>query len=71
MNVTQDPNAPVAPSVLAQAIVDLAAAAKRLSTSKLNQKAVVILLNHSTGVPQRDIKYVLAGIEQLQKDYLK
>lgn len=57
--------------VLEQAILDISEGVKVLSRSKLNQHAVVVLLSHSTGVSQREIKTVLAGISDLKSRYLK
>lgn len=57
--------------VLEQAIIDISEGMKVLSRSKLNERAVVVLLHASTGVTQRDIKTVLAGISDLRHRYLK
>lgn len=69
--IAQDADKPVETSVLAQAIVDISAAAKRLAQSGLNRKAVVILLAHQCGLGQGTVKTVLDGIEELQATYLK
>lgn len=71
VTVKQDAEKPVEVEVLAQAIVDIATAAKRLSRSALNRKAVIILLSHATNEPQHRIKAVLDGIEELERTYLR
>ncbi len=69
--VKQDDEKPVSKEVLAKAIVDLSSAAKRLASSGLNRKAVVILLNAQTGITQRDINLILDSMESLQTTYLQ
>lgn len=69
LRVTQDPEAPVEKDVLAQAIVKLSKAATDLKTSGLNEKAIVVLLAHSTGFGHTTIKTVLAALRELRKDY--
>jgi hypothetical protein len=71
VSVVQDAEKPVEVSVLAQSIVDISAAAKRLAQSGLSRKAVVILLAHHCGLGQGTVKAVLDGIEELQATYLK
>lgn len=70
VTVVQDAEKPVDKAVLAKAIVDLSAAAKRLAAGGLNRKAVVVLLSHDTGVGQGVIKAVLESMEHLQQTYL-
>lgn len=69
--VKHDAEKPVEVEVLAQAIVDIAAAGKRLAASRLNRKAVIVLLAHDTGLGQGTVRTVLEGIESLQATYLK
>lgn len=69
--VKQDAEKPVEVEVLAQAIVDIANAGKRLAASRLNRKAVIVLLAHDTGLGQGTVRTVLEGIESLQSTYLK
>lgn len=55
--------------VLAQSIVKISEAATALRKSGLNRKAVIVLVAHSSGVPQREIKAVLDSLETLKQDY--
>ncbi len=67
--VTNDP--PIDKEVLAEAIVRLGQEVSKLNNTRLNREAIVVLLNHYTKLPQRDIKTMLDAIPQLQKAYLK
>jgi hypothetical protein len=69
--VKQDAEKPVEVEVLAQAIIEIGKASKRLAASSLNRKAVVVLLSHSTGLGQGTIKAVLDGIADLESTYLR
>jgi hypothetical protein len=44
---------------------------RKLRTGRLNDKAIVVLLSHSSGLPQRTIKLILDRIEYLPHAYLK
>lgn len=68
--VVQNQEQPIETSVLAKAIVDIGAAAKRLSQSGLNRKAVVLLIAHDAGVSQSAVKAVLDSLTNLQATYL-
>lgn len=64
--------------VLDNAFIDIAGAIERLSEvadcinrSKLKPKTMLLLLNHMTGVGQREIKQVLEALPRLKATYLK
>ena len=71
VKVKQDEEKPVPKEVLAQAIVDIAAAGKRLAGAKLNRKAIVLLLSYSSGVNRTDVNAVLDSIADLEREYLR
>lgn len=71
VSVQQDADNPVEKTVLAQAIVDISRAAKRLSDSGLNRRAIEILLHHESRIPLRDIKTTLDCLKNLEKVYCK
>ena len=71
LKVKQDEENPVSPEVLAQAIVDIAAGMSRLNASRLNRRAILVLLNDMSGVPKRDIDAVLNGLDSLESYCLK
>lgn len=64
-------DAPPAPEVLAQSIVEISAAMKRLFSTRLTQKTLELLISHSAKVSQRDVRAVLSAIYYLERDYLK
>lgn len=70
VKVVQDEQKPVETAVLARAIVDIAGAAKRLTLSGLNRKAVVLLIAHDSGCSQNAVKAVLDSMANLQATYL-
>ena len=56
---------------IANAVVHVAKAMKELEAGKLNEKAITVLLAHSTGLSEATIKKVLTGLSDLEKMYLK
>lgn len=72
VKVTQKPDVPEVPvEVFAQAIVDIAAAMRRIEGGRLNRAGLVVLLHDRTKVPRRDINYVLNGLLSLERTYVK
>ena len=69
--VSNDGDKPIPEDILAQAIVDIAEAAKRMNSSRLNRTAVLVLLKHATGYPMHMIARVLDEAENLAKNYVK
>jgi hypothetical protein len=65
--IKQDPTAEVAPEILAQAIEDVAAAAKKLLASRLSKRAIILLIHdHAAGrVGKREIEQVLDSAASL------
>jgi hypothetical protein len=64
-----EPPQPV--EVMAEAIVKIGDAMRKIDRSRLNQEAIVVLLQHKTKVSQKQIKLVLNGLRQLEGWYLK
>lgn len=70
--ITIDPGEPpILRNVLAQSIKDLAQAASNLSRSGLNEKALIVLIAHSSRVSISTVKDVWASIKSLETDYCK
>jgi hypothetical protein len=69
--VKQDQDEVVPAEVMAQAIVDIGRAMKALSGSRLNARAVRVLLHDATGLPMRSIKAVIDALNDLERIYLK
>jgi hypothetical protein len=58
------------PESLAKAIVKISDGVSALLAGGLNQRAIVILLHHSTKVAMKDIAAVLEGLKTLKDDYI-
>jgi len=54
---------------LPEAIRKISEAMQRMSRLGLNRKAIIVLLQHETGEPQRVIKTVLDGLADLARRY--
>lgn len=63
--------APIDPQALEDAIMEVSAALRRLDNSKLNRRAVVVLLRDCTGLGKNTVEKVLEGIGELEIKYLK
>lgn len=78
VTVRQDEHKPVPVEVLAQSIKDISAGIRKLREGPLNEKALLLLIQHATpskGYSGRigigEIKNVLDGMESLERTYLK
>lgn len=56
---------------IADGVVHVSRAIKELENGDLTDQALMILLVHSTGMSQKAIKNVLAGLSQLEEMYVK
>lgn len=61
---------PIPAELIAQSIVKLADGWDRMNKSGLSMKAILLLLSHSSGVSQRDVKNVLFAMDSLKATYL-
>lgn len=50
-------------------LLELKESVEQLTDSGMRFKTVLILLSHYTGLPQKTIKQVLTGIENLNEEY--
>lgn len=57
--------------VLAASIAEIAKAMKSLTASRLRHDTLVLLISHSSKVPQKTVKAVLESISTIDKNYLK
>lgn len=71
VTVKQDPDKPVTTEILAQAIVDIAAAMKRIDQGRLTRRALTVLLKDQTGVPMGTIDAIFNALASLERTYLK
>lgn len=59
------------PEKFADSIQAIADTMKKLSTSRLNRRAIVTLIHEHSKVARRDIELVLANLDQFDKIWLK
>lgn len=83
ISVKQEPGAEVPTEVMADAIVTISDGVKRLRSGRLNEKALLLLIQHASPLTKgrpgrspsrlstREIKLVLDGIEGLGRAYIK
>lgn len=57
--------------IIADSIVEISSGVKRLRNGKLNEKALLILVAHASGMSQAVVKNVLNGLEDLQALYTR
>ena len=62
---------PVDRQTLAEAIVRVSDGMRKLTGSGLNRKAIIVLLQHSTKVSNKQITAVLDGLDELAKEYTR
>jgi len=71
VTITNDEKEPVAVELLAQSIVKVAKAAQDLLGSRLNERAILVLLADRTSQPMYKIKEVLEAAAGLEKAFIK
>lgn len=71
MKVKENPADVVQPEVLASAIRDIGAAARKLAASGLNRKAVVVLVADASKVSRSTVGAVLDALATLERDYCR
>lgn len=69
INVVQPEGEEIHVDVLAEAIVKISAEMARINDSRLNRKALLVLLSHSTGLTQRDVANVVDSLASLETMY--
>ena len=57
--------------VLAQSIKDISDGVKKLRSGRLNDKAIILLIQKSSGVGAGTVKRVIDGMQSLEKEFLK
>jgi hypothetical protein len=71
VTVKPDDQNPEPIEVLAKSIIDLADKFDRINSSKLNRKAIVLLLHDASKVNKRDIETILDVMPNLKQLYIK
>lgn len=67
----EPPEKPIPVEVLAQAIIDISAAMKKIDASRLRREAVVLLISEHSGVGKPAVRLVLNNLEALESIWLK
>lgn len=62
---------PESTEILAEAITRISAGLTKLQDSGLNQEAIIVLIQHKTKLPKRDIQNVLWAQRQLAAWYCR
>lgn len=68
---TTEPKPKEPTEIIAEELVKISEGIRKIRTGQLNEKAIVVLLQSSTQLPQNTIKLVLNGLENLKADYIQ
>jgi hypothetical protein len=71
ISVTQNNENPIATEILAESIVEISKAMKQIKSSRLNERALLVLLKDATALNFNEIKRVLDSLETLEDMFLK
>lgn len=77
VKVVQEDKAPVAVEVIASAIISISQGVKALRASRLNDRALLLLIQHAAPMvgnkplSQKEVRAVLDGIESLEATYIR
>lgn len=56
--------------LIADSIIEIAEAFKKIQKSKLSQRVILLLLNDQTGLPLKEIKLILDTVPKLGDNYI-
>lgn len=71
VNFVNKPGEEVPAEIIASSIQHISESMKKLKSSRLNDRAILVLLKDLTSLPGRDIKLVIDSISQLEEMFLK
>lgn len=72
VNVVQRENEePIAAEIIANSIVAISDAMRRIESTRLTRTALVTLIHANSKVPKRDIELVLNNLDDLEHTWLK
>lgn len=69
IDVKQEEGKEIPVEIIATAIVEIAAAMKQINATRLNRKALLVLLSNATELSQARVNCVLNALEQLEDLY--
>lgn len=64
--VKQKPEEPIAPEIIAKALIDMSEGIKKALSAGLKREAIVVLIQARTKISQRDIYLVMENLEHLR-----
>lgn len=62
---------PVATQIMEESIVAIAEGMRRLESTRLTRKAIIVLIQHQSKLSQKTIDIVLNNLVDLERDWLK
>jgi len=72
VNIIQKPETEEIPAeIIAQSIVEIAKAMKKMDETRLTRKAIVTLISKQSGIGAGDINVILNNLESLEEIWLK
>lgn len=71
VTILRNEKEPESLELVAQAILDIDAAFKRIVNGPIKQHVIVLLLSHETKISQRDVKKVLDAAARLRNTILR
>lgn len=75
IKVVQDEEKPIPVEVMAESIKAISEGIKKLRSSRLNDKCLLLLIQHATPLTPRpsmtEIRAILDGIESIEHEYLR
>ena len=71
IKIKQESEKEVPTEILAQSIVEISQGVRKLRAGRLNDKALRILLSHTSGLSQKTVAQVLNALEDLEAHYIR
>lgn len=71
IRVVQNEEEPIPVDIIASAIVGISHSMKKIAESRLNEKALDLLISKDSGVPLYQVRLVRESLNSLEKTYCK
>lgn len=71
MKIIQDEKKPIAPEIIAGAIIDIAKGMNAVNATRLTRRAIVALIHAESKIPKGHIEIVLNNLDRLELLWLK
>jgi hypothetical protein len=69
--IVQDEQKPHATEIIADSIVEISKAMRKINATRLTRDAIVTLIQRNCGVSRASIEIVLLNLDSLEHDWLK